>query len=28
MEADEDEDGSPSHTKKEKPFVGVGYTLG
>jgi len=27
VEADEDEDGS-SHTKKEKAFAGVGYTLG
>jgi len=27
MEADEDED-DPSYTKKEKPFTGVGYTLG
>jgi len=27
VEADEDELGS-SHTKKEKAFAGVGYTLG
>ncbi|CAF3343861.1 unnamed protein product [Rotaria sp. Silwood1] len=28
IEADDDEHGSSSQTKKEKPFTGVGYTLG
>jgi UBX domain-containing protein 1 len=28
MEADDDDEGSSSRTKKEKAFGGVGYTLG
>lgn len=28
MEAEDDEDDPSSHTRKEKPFGGMGYTLG